>query len=134
MNALSIGGACEQLGIPADTLRYYERIKLIPRIARDAGGRRRLSLADLERLRFVQRAQAMDFSLAEIRQLLQLRERPGNARAAALRMAAGKLAAIEQRLATLKHLRNELALLTNLCTQATKGCPILEGLAKPSRK
>jgi MerR family copper efflux transcriptional regulator len=124
----------QAIGIPADTPRYYERVKLIPRIGRDRGGRRRLSPADLERLRFIQRTQAMDFSLAEIRQLLQLRERPGNARPDVLRLAADKLAAIEQRLATLRHLRNELALLTNLCNNATEGFPILEDLAKMPRK
>ncbi|MGB8378357.1 MAG: MerR family transcriptional regulator [Rhodanobacteraceae bacterium] len=134
MNGLSIGEACRQLGISADTLRYYERIKLMPRIARDTGDRRRYANVDMERLRFVQRAQSMDFTLAEIRELLQLRERPGNPRKRALALASDKLVAIKERLATLTQLRNELSLLVNLCTNAADGCPILEGLATTSGK
>lgn len=129
MNGLWISEACTRLGISADTLRYYERIHLVPPIERDTGGRRRLRRVDMERLRFVRRAQAMNFSLEEIRGLLMLRENPGQARAETRRLTAAKLAAIEQRLRTLTHLRDELALLLNLCADAKEGCPILESMS-----
>jgi DNA-binding transcriptional MerR regulator len=128
MKSWSIGefGAC--VGVSADTLRYYEKIGLLPRPMRDAGGRRRYGADDLARMHFIQRAQAMNFSLAEIRNLLRLRERPLQARTDARRMAAEKLAAVDTRLKSLRLLRNELRLLLNLCAGSKDGCPILASL------
>lgn len=88
MSDWSIGQFGARAGVTADTLRYYEKIKLLPRPLRDAGGRRRYGEADLARLRFIRRAQAMNFSLAEIRSLLNLRERPQAARDDARRLTA----------------------------------------------
>ncbi len=70
---LSIGETAQRTGLSADTLRYYEKIGLMPRVARDEGGRRRYESRDLARLRFIQRAQRCNFSLDEIRQLLEFR-------------------------------------------------------------
>ncbi|MDE2149348.1 MAG: MerR family transcriptional regulator [Gammaproteobacteria bacterium] len=129
----SIGQLAARTGVSADTLRYYEKIGLLPRALRDAGGRRRYGVIDLARLRFIQRAQAMDFSLAEIRKLLALRARPQTARADARQLTAEKLAAVEVRLKSLRLLRNELKLLLNLCAGAEDGCPILESMAQTRR-
>lgn len=129
MSGLSIGAACRELGVGADTLRYYEKIALIPRVPRDAGGRRRLQPRDLERLRFVRRAQAMDFSLDEIRELLHLWEQPQQPCRAARGLAVAKLAVIKQRLKVLRLLHDELALLVGLCDAAEQGCPILDDFA-----
>jgi len=86
----------------------------------------------LARLRFIRRAQAMNFSLAEIRDLLSLREHPQAARADVRRLTGDKLAQVETRLKSLHLLRNELRLLMNLCDGRRDGCPILEGLADES--
>ncbi len=125
MSAYRIGDAAQLACMSADTLRYYERIGLMRRVLRDGGGRRAYTETDLERLRFIARAQAMDFSLAEIRQLLELRDHPATARAEARRLAHGKLDAVTQRLRTLRHLHDELRLLLNLCTRVDGSCPIL---------
>lgn len=125
-NGHAIGAAARLAGMTTDTLRYYERIGLMCRVLRDGGGRRYYTEPDLERLRFISRAQAMDFSLAEIRQLLELRDHPDTARAEARRLAHGKLEAVTRRMRTLRHLRNELRLLLNLCVGANEGCPILD--------
>lgn len=130
MSGLPIGMACRQLGISADTLRYYERIGLIPGIVRDAGGRRRLQPRDLERLRFIRRAQAVDFSLQEIAELLQLWEQPQHPCRAARTLAASKLDAIRRRLKALRLLHRELTLLVALCDSAEEGCPILDEFAR----
>lgn len=71
-----IGRAASALGLAPDTLRYYEKIGLLPHPSRTAGGRRLYAEKDLTRLRFVRRAQAIGFSLEEIGQLLRLREHP----------------------------------------------------------
>lgn len=132
MSGHSIGDAARATGMSADTLRYYERIGLLHRVLRDSGGRRHYTDAELERLRFIARAQAMDFSLAEIRLLLELRDHPATSREVARRLARGKLDAVIERLRALRHLRDELRLLLNLCAGANEGCPILEMNSAPS--
>lgn len=126
--SLSIGAAANRLGLSIDTLRYYERIRLVPPLERDAGGRRRYREQDLSRLRFVMRAQAVGFSLDEIRELLQFRARPAKASRRVRGMVADKLDVVTNRLAELEQLRDELTLLVNLCSGTGDDCPILEQL------
>ncbi|HHH46742.1 MAG TPA: heavy metal-responsive transcriptional regulator [Thiotrichales bacterium] len=123
-----IGEVCRLTGLSADTLRYYERIGLLPKVARTPSGIRIYDERDLSRLRFIQRAQKMNFSLEEIGQLLTMRENPQRARDAVRRLTARKLEEVEARLEELTLLRNELALLVNLCKGGGEGCPIIEGL------
>lgn len=66
---MKIGSVVNTLGIPASTLRYYEKIALIKPTARVANSRR-YDEDTLLRLRFIQMAQAVGFSIAEIKQLL----------------------------------------------------------------
>ncbi len=61
-----IGEVTRRLNISADTLRYYEKIHLLPPIARNASGLRSYCDKDLSRLKFIKRAQRMGFSLEEI--------------------------------------------------------------------
>jgi len=122
---LSIRQAGQETGLSHDTLRYYERIGLLGAVTRNSGGQRRYTTADISRLRFVKRAQAMDFSLEEIGQLLALREQPGDVRSDVRRMTETKLAAIEQRIESLTRLRDELAQLISACRTSNAGCPII---------
>ena len=123
-----IGDVTEQLGISADTLRYYEKIGLLPPIYRAPSGMRVFDERDLSRLRFIQRAKSMNFSLEEIGQLLEMREGPQTARDEVRALTQKKLAEIESHLADLETLRKELQLLVNLCQGSIDGCPIIEGL------
>lgn len=128
----TISEVAEQLAIPVDTLRYYEKIKLIPRPSRDGGGRRQYNDKDCSRLRFVRRAQAMGFSLAEIRDLLRLRENPAKASKRVRALAEKKQREIETRLEQLQQLHGEFELLLNLCTGDKESCPILESFDRPA--
>ncbi len=128
MATYRIGEIAERIGLSVDTLRYYEKIELLPRVARDASGLRVYNDKDISRLRFVQRAQRMDFTLAEIAELLRMRENPRRARAGVRKLTAQKLADIEARLGDLRTLRGELRLLLDLCAHSAKGCPIIDGL------
>lgn len=127
---LSIGGIGRLLGLSADTLRYYEKIGLLPRVDRNASGLRRYGEKDASRLRFIQRAQRMGFSLAEIAQLLAMRDNPQRARESVRQLTAAKLDEVETRLQELTLLRNEMRLLLNLCRGAKAGCPIIETMNK----
>lgn len=128
---LSIGDTAQDTGLSVDALRYYEKIGLLPNIARDSGGRRCYGPGDLARLRFVQRAQRCDFSLDEIRQLLEFRDCRDVARPAVARLTEQKLDDIQHRLADLAQLQQQLKQLLQLCEGSDQGCPIIEGLDEP---
>jgi len=128
MAGLKIGEVSRRTGLSVDTLRYYERIGLLPPVTRGPGGVRLYGERDLARLRFIQRAQRMNFTLEEIGQLLAMREDPQHAREEVRRLTLAKLEAVEAALRDLTHLRDELALLVNLCRGSEGGCPIIEGI------
>lgn len=123
-----IGEVSKRLGLSIYTLRYYEKIGLLPHVARNPSGARVYDDNDESRLRFIQRAQRMKFSLAEIGQLLEMRDNPQNVRRDVRALTRRKLAEIEDHLEELTTLRNELRLLINLCVNAERGCPIIEDL------
>jgi len=125
---MRIGDLAAALAIRPDTLRYYEKIGLMPKAARTAGCARTYSERDVSRLRFIKRAQRMGFSLAAIADLLSFRENPGKAKPQVRELAQQKLAEIEAHLTDLATLRDELRLLSNLCHDSTNGCPILDAL------
>lgn len=127
---MKIGKVVETLSISADTLRYYEKIELMPKVHRNNSGVRFYSDKDLSRLRFIKRAQKMGFSLEEIANLLRFRENPQNAKPQVRELAHQKLTEIEEHLTELSTLRDELRLLTNLCGANPDGCPILDEIDK----
>jgi DNA-binding transcriptional MerR regulator len=112
----------------ADTLRYYEKIGLLPRVARNGSGVRRYDRADLARLKFIQRARLMNFSLDEIRNLLQFRSDPSGSKAQVRELTRRKLDDIGARVDALQALRQELDLLMDSCTGSGKSCPIIDGI------
>lgn len=126
MTSLRISDVAAKTGLSVDTLRYYERIGLLPKVNRAASGARLYNDKDLARVRFIQRAQKMDFTLAEIADLLRMREAPHKARKTVRELTARKLAEVKSHLTELKTLRDELQLLLNLCAEAKGGCPIIE--------
>lgn len=128
MTFYRISEVTKKIGLSADTLRYYEKIKLLPRVSRSASGTREYNDKDISRLKFIRRAQKMNFSLAEISDLLKMRENPQKVKNEVRQLTADKLIEVENHLASLTILRNELQLLMNLCQGSEEGCPIIEGL------
>ncbi len=128
MSEYRIGRVADMLGMSQDTLRYYEKLGLLPGIARSPSGVRIYRDRDISRLRFIQRAQQMNFSLAEIGALLKMREDPQNARDSARRLASRKLGEVERRIRDLETLSNELRLLLKRCVASKNGCPIISGI------
>lgn len=123
----SIGEAAERVESSPDTLRYYEKIGLISP-GRTSGGRRMYERTDLDRLRFIRRAQAVGFSLDEIRQLLELRRNPARCSRSVRELAASKVEELRGKVEALKRMHDELSLLLELCSGDTERCPILESL------
>lgn len=126
MTGHQIRAVTQQLGLSADTLRYYEKIGLLPRVARNTAGVRCYSEQDISRLRFIQRAQKMNFSLAEIADLLRMRAAPQRARAPVRELTAKKLVEVENQVKELQTLRDDLQLLLNLCASGRRSCAIIK--------
>jgi MerR family transcriptional regulator, copper efflux regulator len=125
---LRIREAAQTVGLSADTLRYYEKIDLLPRPARGLGGQRSYGEKDLARLRFVKRAQGLGFTLEEIRQLLRFRENPARCGKSVRTLAQRKCETLAAQRHTIEQMQGELTLLLNLCSGTGDHCPILERL------
>jgi len=115
--------------VNVQTLRYYERRGLLPVPARRGARYRDYDAGALRRVRFIKRAQELGFTLDEIRELLELRERRGNA-ADVQQVAVGKIIAINARMRRLAAMRAALSALVNACecNGTPRECPIIEAL------
>ena len=127
---MKIGEFARRVGIPIDTVRYYERNGLLPPPARRASGYRDYHDSDIARLNFVLRAKALGFTLVEIRELLQLSDAAEGDMANIRGLAASKLQDIEQRIAQLARVRDALKGLVEACPGRghVSGCPIRSAL------
>ncbi|MCD9030364.1 heavy metal-responsive transcriptional regulator [Luteimonas sp. Y-2-2-4F] len=133
---MQIGELSRLSGVSIDTVRYYERHGVLPAPARQPSGYRRYGASDVQRLRFVARAKALGFTLAEIQELLALSDRAGarpdaNGDIVALReLARARLDALERKLAELSRVRDALAGLVEACPGhgPAADCPILGAL------
>jgi DNA-binding transcriptional MerR regulator len=128
MEALGIGQLAKRGGVRVDTLRYYERNGLLAARSRLASGYRRYGEVELARLRFIRRAQALGFTLKEIKQLLAVSAQRDVARVK--RSAQTKLKDVQARIAALERVRDGLATLVAACPGHGRaaGCPILRAL------
>ena len=127
---LTIGRVAKAAGVNVETIRYYQRLKLLEEPAKPLGGVRRYAEAAVARVRFIKRAQELGFSLAEIHRLLRLGDPQSCGEARAL--ASEKLALVESRVADLQRLRGVLEDLIGRCDRrrGKVACPIIESLAR----
>ena len=125
---MNIGQASKATGLPPKTIRYYEDIYLV-RPARDANGYRAFREADLHKLRFLGRARALGFSVADCRTLLALYEDDSRASAEVKAIAAKHLDASAVKISDLKAMEKTLSHLVATCAgDGRPECPILEDL------
>lgn len=133
MNArvLKIGDLARDSDTKVVTIRYYEKIGLLPRPERGAGNYREYRAADLARLRFIRRGRALGFSLDEVRALLALASDTARSCEAVDRMAAVHLADVEQRIADLTRLAEELRRISTSCAGGgtISDCRVIEAIA-----
>ncbi|HEY6398859.1 MAG TPA: MerR family transcriptional regulator [Solirubrobacteraceae bacterium] len=128
MDSMGIGTLAKRAGVRIDTVRYYERSGLLAPKTRLPSGYRRYGPIEVSRLRFIRRAQALGFTLKEVRELLTLSKRRDVARVK--RVAQEKLAGVEQRLTDLERMRDGLRTLIAECPGHGRAadCPILRAL------
>lgn len=124
MKALRISDLAKAGGVGVETIRFYQRKGLLAAPAGGVPGGRHYGSEDVRRLRYVRRAQAAGFSLAEIATLIDLDRTDDRARART--MARERLAALDAQIAQLEEARTGLAKLARDCARGGAGpCPIL---------
>ena len=126
---LSIGRISRLSGVNIETIRYYERIKMVPLPPRTANGRRVYDFAHLRILAFIRRSRELGFSLDEIRALIRLGG-PGRATCREVReVAVHHLKDIHAKIADLRRLERLLAKTVARCSgKLVPDCPVLDVL------
>jgi MerR family mercuric resistance operon transcriptional regulator len=129
--SFTIGALSELTGVNIETIRYYEKIGLLPP-PRRSEGRHRLYDRDLtQRLQFVRRSRELGFSIEEIKALLRLVDQGGLGCSEAKAITERHLADIRGKITDLKRLERVLGRLATACeTNVLPRCPLLETLAK----
>ena len=133
--ALTIGQVAKAAHVNVETLRYYERRGLVPKPPRSVSLYRRYPEDTAPRVRFVKHAQALGFSLQEIRELLSLRATPKARCADVKHRAEAKIAEINEKVRALRTMSSALKRLVSQCEGAlpASACPILESLDERQR-
>jgi len=127
---LKIGDLARATGTKVETVRYYERIGLMPPAERTSANYRSYTPAHIDRLHFIRHARGLGFDIADIRSLLALADQPARDCAEVDRIASGHLQAVEAKIAQLEVLRQELARMIGQCRGGqVETCRIMEVLA-----
>lgn len=127
--AISIGELSRQTGCNIETIRFYERIGLLPK-ARRSGRFRSYEPEDVARLGFARRARELGFTLDQVRALLGLAQGGGAACEAARDLAALHLKEVRKRVADLRRMERVLAGAIRACASGKpSGCPLIESLS-----
>jgi len=130
MPGLTIGKVAEAAGVKIDTLRYYERQGILPRPPRTHSNYRVYTPETISQVRFIKRAQALGFSLEEIRELLRLRSAQGASCEEVRRQAEEKIRQLDEKIRSLERMKAALQELVKACAGAGPviDCPIIESL------
>ena len=128
---LTIGKVAERAQVTADSIRYYEREGLIAPVKKSESGYRLYTEEAIRRIGFIKHAQQCGFSLAEIRELLDLKSDDKACCDDIYRVAVEKKLQLETKLKALKTMSEALTRLIDVCSHDRKSlseCPILGAL------
>ena len=130
MPRLTIGELARRAGVNRETVRFYERRRLLSSAARSMSGYRMFPDEALRRLRFIRHAKELGFSLSEIRELLALLVSSADSCDRVRMRAEAKISDIEKKIQALGHMKQALSELVEGCSRRgrTKACPILDSL------
>ena len=132
VKAIRIGELSRRTGCNIETIRYYERIGLLPRADR-RGSYRQYGAADVSSLSFIRRARDLGFTLDEIRALFRLAGAGRAACAEARDIAASHLRDVRKRIADLEAMERALAATVRRCDAGRQpACPVIAALSGPS--
>ena len=131
---MKIGELARAAGSNSETVRYYEKIGLLPRPDRTDSNYRDYGPRDAERLAFIRHARGLGFELGDVRSLIELAEQPDQDCAAVDTIASKHLADVEVKIARLEQLRAELGRMIHACRGGrVASCRIIEALGDHSQ-
>jgi DNA-binding transcriptional MerR regulator len=126
---MQIGTIAKKIGLSVDAIRFYERNYLLPRPPRTEGGFRNYGESDVETLEFIRRVQGLEFTLNEVRELLELRRSRLQPCSPVRRRLEQKVGDVCQKLADLQKLERELCTALRSCKNEMRKrsahCPLL---------
>ena len=126
---MNISQAAKQAGLTAKALRYYESVALVTP-HRNPNGYREYTAAEVETLRFIQRARSSGFSVEEVGELLSLYRNPARRSHDAKLLVEEKIQQVEEQLRNLEEMRGNLKALAGACAgDDSPHCAILDQLA-----
>lgn len=127
---LKIGALAAQADVNVQTVRFYERVGLLETPSRSPAGYRVYRLSDVSRIRFIKNAQHLGFSLAEIGDLLKLRQDRRKSCRHVRAMVQSKMADLAERVAGLRTMEGNLVKLIKTCSKesSASACPIMDAL------
>ena len=129
MQGLLIGELSRRTGVNIETIRYYERIEIMPRPKRSGGGQRIYNELQLNRLTFIKRSRGLGFSLKEVRALLTLINSGEMTCSEVHKLTVGHLTEVRAKIADLRKLERALKGLAAQCSLGdVSDCPIVENL------
>ncbi len=121
-----LAAACE---CPVETIRYYEKIGLLPPPARQANGYRTYEDQHEQWLRFILRSRELGFSQADVRRLTDLAQQKRPACSAVHSLLEDQVEGVQKRLRELKHMERALMRLKKKCQDGTlHDCPVIDEL------
>lgn len=125
---LTVGQLAKTAGVNVETVRYYQRIGLLPTPERAYGSIRHYGRDALRRLRFIRRAQRLGFALEEVSSLLALDD--GRHCAETKALAEQKLALVQQKIVDLATIETNLRNYIDACARTSGGCacPMIDAL------
>lgn len=134
MAKLTIGQVAKQTGVTVETLRFYEKQGLIETPRRTSSGYRQYPQETVKRVRFIQNAKEVGFTLKDIAELLTLRQEPGTSCPDIKLRASLKIDEVDQKIRDLTRIREALARMIVKCSSEgpVSQCPILEELDEES--
>ncbi len=125
---MTIGRAAETLGLPISTLRYYEREGLVAPADRSRSGYRLYDESAIERLAFIRSAQAVGFTLEDIRELLRL-DKDSSCREVQ-ELLDRRLTEVKAKLADLNRIQGALSDALEKCRKSRRACGVLTSLRR----
>ncbi|MGA9389158.1 MAG: MerR family transcriptional regulator [Candidatus Sulfotelmatobacter sp.] len=139
--AMQIGEVAKRTSLTVDAIRFYEKHKLLPKAVRSTGRFRLYGAGSIERLRFIQQMHGLGFSLREVGELIQLRQRKVEACESVRKLLGVKLIDVRAKLQELRHLESELETDLRKCNRelnhrrrhVAHACPVLEEVAGVSQ-
>lgn len=126
---IAIGGLSKHTGTNIETIRYYERVGLLPSPVRSAGGYRLYGTDHVKRLNFIRRARALGFSIGEVRTLLRLADERKRPCAEVRLVAETHLSDVRAKIVDLRRMERALRATVARCAEGRRThCPLIETL------